>query len=103
MTQRVPSAALLRPLIHQETIRPGHQENPRSFPNTSVPMLKPRPSCDEAVDNESEPTPGKQSKITHETNEEMPNLQLSNFHNPEQSLTKSKSIKLNGLHMAPGP
>lgn len=47
MTQRVPSAALLRPLIHQETILPGHHEKPRSFPNTSVPMPKPRPSCRE--------------------------------------------------------
>lgn len=45
ITQRVPSAARLRPLIHQETIRPGHQEKPRSFPNTSAPMPKPLPSC----------------------------------------------------------
>lgn len=44
ITQRVPSAARLRPLIHQETIRPGHQEKPRSFPKTRVPMLKPLPS-----------------------------------------------------------
>lgn len=52
MTQRVPSAARLRPLIHQETILPGHHEKPRSFPNTSVPMPKPRPSCREERENE---------------------------------------------------
>lgn len=44
MTQRVPSAARLRPVIHQDTMRPGHQEKPRSFPHTSSPMPKPRPS-----------------------------------------------------------
>lgn len=45
MTHRVPSAALLRPVIHQDTMRPGHQEKPRSFPQASSPMPKPRPSC----------------------------------------------------------
>lgn len=45
MTHLVPSAALLRPVIHQDTMRPGHQEKPRSFPQTSSPMPKPRPSC----------------------------------------------------------
>ncbi|TNN43624.1 hypothetical protein EYF80_046183 [Liparis tanakae] len=45
ITQRVPSAARLRPLISQETILPGHQEKPRSFPNTSTPMPNPRSSC----------------------------------------------------------
>lgn len=53
-------------------------------------MLKPRPSCGGAMDNESEPTPGKQNEITRETNKEIPNLHLSNFHNPEQSLTEVK-------------
>ncbi len=45
MTHLVPSAARLRPVINQDTIRPGHQENPRNFPHTSSPMPKPRPSC----------------------------------------------------------
>lgn len=44
ITQRVPSAARLRPVIHQDTMRPGHQEKPRSLPHTSSPMPKPRPS-----------------------------------------------------------
>lgn len=44
MTHLVPSAARLRPVIHQETMRPGHQEKPRSFPQTSSPIPKPRPS-----------------------------------------------------------
>lgn len=45
MTHLVPSAARLRPVIHQDTMRPGHQEKPRSFPHTSSPMPKPLPSC----------------------------------------------------------
>jgi len=45
ITQRVPSAARLRPVIHQDTMRPGHHEKPRSLPHTSSPMPKPRPSC----------------------------------------------------------
>lgn len=45
MTHLVPSAARLRPVINQDTIRPGHQENPRNFPHTSSPIPKPRPSC----------------------------------------------------------
>ena len=44
MTQRVPSAARLRPVMYQDTMRPGHHENPRSLPHTSSPMPKPRPS-----------------------------------------------------------
>lgn len=44
MTQRVPSAARLRLVIHHDTMRPGHQENPRSFPQTSSPIPNPRPS-----------------------------------------------------------
>lgn len=44
MTQRVPSAARLRPVIHHDTIRPGHQENPRNFPQMSSPIPNPRPS-----------------------------------------------------------
>lgn len=46
ITQRVPSAARLRPVIHQDTMRPGHQEKPRSLPHTSSPIPKPRPSWD---------------------------------------------------------
>lgn len=53
ITQRVPSAARLRPLIHQETMRPGHQEKPRSFPKTRVPMPKPRPSCQRAKNRQA--------------------------------------------------
>ncbi len=44
MTQRVPSAARLRLAINHDTIRPGHQENPRSFPQTRSPIPNPWPS-----------------------------------------------------------
>lgn len=52
MTHLVPSAARLRPVIHQDTMRPGHHENPRSFPQTNSPMPKPRPSsCQSGAQN----------------------------------------------------
>src|SRR4029434_7869800 len=45
MTQRVPSAARLRPAIHQDNTLPGHPDKARSFPHTSSPMPNPQLSC----------------------------------------------------------
>lgn len=43
-TQQVPFAVWLWPVIHQDTIRPAHQEKPQSLPHTSSPKLKLQPS-----------------------------------------------------------